>query len=187
MTGTTVRDFYGGNDRHIRGTDDLLILPLQSGTQWDALGHIIFDGKIYNGYAASDVGSKGAIRNDIAPARTRIAGRGVLLDVPRARGVPGSNPGEPIHAADLEAVPRRAGRGRRAAATSSSIRTGQMAQCRDAGSVGRVRRRVGPGPGPRHRPLDPSTATSRPSPPTRGAWRSCPTRPPTCSSRCTSC
>ena len=47
VTGTVVRDFYGGRDRWIRGADDLLILPLQSGTQWDALAHIIFDGKIY--------------------------------------------------------------------------------------------------------------------------------------------
>ena len=31
VTGTVVRDFYGGRDRWIRGTDDLLILPLQSG------------------------------------------------------------------------------------------------------------------------------------------------------------
>ena len=87
-TGTTVRDFYGGRDRWIRGTDDLLILPLQSGTQWDALAHIVFEQHIYNGYDATDVGSKGAIRNDIAKTRDRIVGRGVLLDIPRVKGVP---------------------------------------------------------------------------------------------------
>jgi len=135
VTGTVVRDFYGGRDRYIRGTDDLLILPLQSGTQWDALSHIIFDGKIYNGYDATSVGSKGAILNDIAVASERIVGRGVLLDVPRALGLPWLEPGHQIHAADLDACLEaqgvEVGRG-----DIVLIRTGQMAQCRDAGSWG---------------------------------------------------
>jgi|SoiMethySBSTD1v2_1073268.scaffolds.fasta_scaffold73034_4 kynurenine formamidase len=134
-TGTTVRDFYGGRDRWIRGTDDLLILPLQSGTQWDALAHIVFDKRIYNGYDATDVGSKGAIRNDIAKTRDRIVGRGVLLDLPRIKGVPWLEPGEAIHAADLDAAAEAhgvtPGRG-----DIVLIRTGQMAQCRAEGSWG---------------------------------------------------
>jgi kynurenine formamidase len=134
-TGTTVRDFYGGRDRWIRGTDDLLILPLQSGTQWDALAHIVFDGHIYNGYDATDVGSKGAIRNDIAKTRERIVGRGVLLDIPRLKGVPWLEAGDAIHATDLEAAARaqgvEVGRG-----DIVLIRTGQMAQCRAAGGWG---------------------------------------------------
>jgi kynurenine formamidase len=134
-TGTVVRDFYGGRDRWIRGTDDLLILPLQSGTQWDALAHIVFDRRIYNGYDATDVGSKGAIRNDIAKMRDRIVGRGVLLDIPRSKGVPWLEPGQPIGAADLEACARaqmvEVGRG-----DIVLIRTGQMAQCRAGGSWG---------------------------------------------------
>jgi kynurenine formamidase len=143
-TGTVVRDFYGGRDRWIRGTDDLLILPLQSGTQWDALAHIVFDNHIYNGYDATDVGSKGAIRNDIATARERVVGRGVLLDIPRSRGVPWLEPGEPIRAADLEACARaqgvEVGRG-----DIVLIRTGQMAQVRDAGTWGAYA--GGPAPG----------------------------------------
>ena len=135
ITGSTVRDFYGGNDRWIRGADDILILPLQSGTQWDALGHIIFENKIYNGYSASEVGSKGAMRNDIAVARDRVVGRGVLLDIPRARGVPWLEPGQPVHVEDLEAAEQAqgvtVGRG-----DIALIRTGQMAQCRDAGGWG---------------------------------------------------
>ena len=135
VTGTTVRDFYGGRDRWIRGTDDLLILPLQSGTQWDALGHIIFDGKIYNGYDAIEVGSKGALRNDIAAIRERVAGRGVLLDLPRSRGVRWLEPGEPIHVADLETCERAQGVTVRRG-DIVMVRTGQMAQCRDAGGWG---------------------------------------------------
>jgi kynurenine formamidase len=143
-TGTVVRDFYGGRDRYIRGTDDLLILPLQSGTQWDALAHIVFDGRIYNGYDATDVGSKGAIRNDIAKTRDRIVGRGVLLDIPRSRGVPWLEPGEPIHAVDLDACARSqgvdVGRG-----DIVLIRTGQMAQCRADGAWGAYAGGAAPG------------------------------------------
>lgn len=135
VTGTVVRDFYGGRDRWIRGTDDILILPLQSGTQWDALGHIIFENKIYNGYDATDVGSKGAIRNDIAVARDRVMGRGVLLDIPRSTGRQWLEPGERIRAADLDECARKqgveVGRG-----DIVLIRTGQVAQCRNAGSWG---------------------------------------------------
>ncbi len=143
-TGTTVRDFYGGRDRWIRGTDDLLILPLQSGTQWDSLAHIVFDNRIYNGYDATSVGSKGAIRNDIANARDRVVGRGVLLDIPRAKSRPWLEPGEAIHAEDLEACERAqgvtVGRG-----DIVLVRTGQVAQCRDAGSWGAYA--GGPAPG----------------------------------------
>jgi kynurenine formamidase len=144
VTGGTVRDFYGGRDRWIRGTDDLLILPLQSGTQWDALGHIIFENRIYNGYDATLVGSKGAIRNDIANASDRIAGRGVLLDIARYRGRPWLEPGDEIHAEDLEACARSqgvtVGRG-----DIVLIRTGQMAQCRAAGAWGSYAGGAAPG------------------------------------------
>ena len=144
VTGTVVRDFYGGRDRWIRGTDDLLILPLQSGTQWDSLAHIVFEDRIYNGYDATSVGSKGALRNDIANARDRVVGRGVLLDLARSRGRPWLEPGEQIHAQDLEACARSqgvtVGRG-----DILLLRTGQMAQCRDAGSWGSYA--GGPAPG----------------------------------------
>jgi kynurenine formamidase len=143
-TGTVVRDFYGGRDRWIRGTDDLLILPLQSGTQWDALGHIVFDGHIYNGYDATDVGSRGAMRNDIAKTRDRIVGRGVLLDIPRLRGVPWLEPGDAIHATDLDAALSAqgvtVGRG-----DIVLIRTGQMAQCRADGAWGAYAGGAAPG------------------------------------------
>jgi len=144
VTGTVVRDFYGGQDRYVRGTDDLLILPLQSGTQWDSLAHIVFEDRIYNGYDATTVGSRGATRNDIANARDRVVGRGVLLDVARSRGRPWLEPGEPIHAEDLEACARAqgvaVGRG-----DIVLIRTGQMAQCRAAGGWGTYA--GGPAPG----------------------------------------
>ena len=75
------------------------------------------------------------MRNDIAQLRDRVVGRGVLLDVPRSRGVAWLEPGTPIHVADLEACERAqgvsVGRG-----DIVLVRTGQMAQCRDAGGWG---------------------------------------------------
>jgi kynurenine formamidase len=102
MMGTTVRDFYGGFDGYVRGTDDLIIMPLQSGTQWDALGHMVFEDKIYNGYEASQVSSLGALKNDIAKAKEKLVGRGVLLDIARWKGKDWLEGGEAISGDDLE-------------------------------------------------------------------------------------
>ena len=41
-----------GAQSHLAGlcyADDAVYMPLQSGTQWDALAHIFYDGKMYNG------------------------------------------------------------------------------------------------------------------------------------------
>ena len=70
IAGTAIRDFYGGVDRHFRGTDDIIIMPLQSGTQWDAMGHVVFENKIFNGFSADQVTSKGALKGDVRQAST---------------------------------------------------------------------------------------------------------------------
>lgn len=135
VTGTVVRDFYDGRDLHIRGTDDLLILPLQSGTQWDSLAHIIFKGKMYNGYDATWVSSKGALKNDIATAKDRIIGRGVLLDIPRYKSQRWLEAGDAITPEDLDGCARAEGV---SIGTGDIVlvRTGQIAQCRAKGSWG---------------------------------------------------
>src|SRR5213078_3074791 len=53
----------------------------------DALCHVIFDGRLYNGVPAEAVTEAGAAELSIAVAADGIVGRGVLLDVPRSRGV----------------------------------------------------------------------------------------------------
>lgn len=123
--GTVIDEFYGGNDRHIRGTDDMIIMPLQCGTQWDALAHIFFDGHMYNGFTTQAVTSKGATHGDIVQAKDQVAGRGVLLDVARLKGVDCLEPGYAITADDLEACEAAqnvtVGRG-----DFVMVRTGQM-------------------------------------------------------------
>jgi kynurenine formamidase len=123
------REVYGGKDRHIRGTDDMVIMPLQCATQWDSLAHIIHDDKIYNGYSAAEVSSFGAKRNGIDKARAKIAGRGVLFDLPRAKGRSWLEPGDGITSADLDETARLQGL-EVAEGDIVLIRTGQMGQVR---------------------------------------------------------
>jgi kynurenine formamidase len=89
--------------------DDAVYMPLQCGTQWDALSHIFQDGKMYNGYEASLVSAGGAARNSIDKIRDKVVTRGVLLDVPRAKGVESLEPGYAITIDDLEAAAKSEG------------------------------------------------------------------------------
>ena len=81
----------------------------------DALCHVIFDGMLYNGVPADTVTAAGAAELSIGVAADGIVGRGVLLDVPRSRGVPWLEPGDHVTADDLFAAERdqgvRVGRG----------------------------------------------------------------------------
>jgi kynurenine formamidase len=84
-TGT---DAYSGvlDARKIRSADDLIIMPMQCGTQWDGLGHIFYGDHMWNGYDVRTVTSFGAQKCGIEQTRDRMVGRGVLLDIPRLLG-----------------------------------------------------------------------------------------------------
>src|SRR5436190_2783334 len=84
-TGT---DAYSGvlDHRKIRGTDDIIIMPLQCGTQWDGLGHILYEDHMWNGYDCRNVTSAGAQKAGIEKTKEKMVGRGVLLDVALATG-----------------------------------------------------------------------------------------------------
>jgi kynurenine formamidase len=72
----------------LRFNDDMIIMPLQAATQWDALSHCYYDGQLYNGFASGCVSSLGAARCSIdAVISAGIVSRGVLLDVVRHRGL----------------------------------------------------------------------------------------------------
>jgi kynurenine formamidase len=70
----------------------------------DALSHVIFDGTLYNGVSPSAVTAAGATELSIETAGAGIVGRGLLLDIPRARGVPWLEPGDHVTADDLLAA-----------------------------------------------------------------------------------
>jgi kynurenine formamidase len=86
-TGT---DAYSGvlDSRKIRGADDIVIMPMQCGTQWDGLGHIFYGDHMWNGYDCRTVTSAGAQKCGIEKTRDRMVGRGVLFDIPRMLGQP---------------------------------------------------------------------------------------------------
>ena len=78
-------------------------------THIDALCHVLVDGKMYNGFDASEVKSTGARRGSIMAARDGIVSRGVLLDIPRLLGVEYLEPANMITVAQLEAAEQAQG------------------------------------------------------------------------------
>jgi kynurenine formamidase len=70
----------------------------------DALCHVSFDGTLYNGVRPEAVTSQGAGELSIDDVRNGIVGRGVLLDIPRLRGVRWLEPGDHVSAAELAAA-----------------------------------------------------------------------------------
>ncbi|MGH9202848.1 MAG: cyclase family protein [Vicinamibacterales bacterium] len=67
--------------------DDVIFMYVQGTTQYDALGHVWYDDKLYNGYDAKTT-IAGLKKCSIEPiARHGVVGRGVLLDVARYHGV----------------------------------------------------------------------------------------------------
>ncbi len=134
------QDFIPG----LRYCDDAVTMPLQCATQWDALSHIYFDGKMYNDRGPELVTSAGARANSIDKMKDKIVSRGVLLDVPRYRGTEWLQPGEAIYPADLDGA---AAQQRVALGTGDIvlIRTGQLAQVRSTGNWGTYA--GGPAPG----------------------------------------
>ncbi|GGV27595.1 cyclase [Streptomyces filipinensis] len=70
----------------------------------DALCHVIFDGELYGGVPSSTVTPDGAGALTLDLVRDGIVGRGVLLDLPRLRGVPWLDPGDQVTAEDLAAA-----------------------------------------------------------------------------------
>lgn len=75
----------------------------------DAFCHVAFDGFLFDGALESSVTADGARSGTIDLLKNGLVGRGVLLDVPRVRGVPWVEPGEHILPEDLEAAERSQG------------------------------------------------------------------------------
>jgi kynurenine formamidase len=80
-------------------------------THLDSLAHINERGVFYNGYTpdADAVVKGGHPRNSIHNVKNGVFTRGVLIDIPRLKGVPYLEPGTPIYIEDLEAWEKQAG------------------------------------------------------------------------------
>lgn len=92
--------FAGG----IHYADDAMSAFLQGSTQYDALGHVWYDGQLYNGYdARSTIG--GMAKASVLPIAQRgIVGRGVLIDIAKYRGKENLDKGETFSHEDLIAA-----------------------------------------------------------------------------------
>ncbi|MGA9725199.1 MAG: cyclase family protein [Candidatus Binatus sp.] len=73
-------------------------------THIDALCHVFWQNKMYNGFDASEVGSHGAKKCAIDVTRAGIVSRGVLLDIARLKKIEWMEPGERILPEDLDAA-----------------------------------------------------------------------------------
>ncbi|HXB36267.1 MAG TPA: cyclase family protein [Acidimicrobiales bacterium] len=92
------------------GADYFAVAPHGFATSHiDALCHIFYEGKLFNGYDTGTVTAHGATRLGIHHLQDGIVTRGVLLDIPAVRGVDALEPGEAIFPEDLEAAEERAG------------------------------------------------------------------------------
>jgi kynurenine formamidase len=121
---------FGGSPlpREMGYADDAVVLHLQSATHWDSLCHIFHAGKAYNGVPAETVTTAGASRLGSEHLKAALVGRGVLLDVPRAKGVDALDDGYAITVDDLETTAEAQGVEIRDG-DILLLRTGQMARC----------------------------------------------------------
>jgi kynurenine formamidase len=75
----------------------------------DALCHVSYDGRLYNGRPADSVSAAGAAVETVEVLKDGLMGRGVLLDIPRARGVRWLEPGDSVLPGDLDEAERSEG------------------------------------------------------------------------------
>ncbi len=109
-------------------------------THLDSLAHINDNGVFFNGYKpdADTVMKQGHAKNSIHNLKNGIFTRGILIDIPRLKGVPYLEPGTPIYVEDLEAWEKKAGV-RVSAGDALFVRTGVWARRKALGPYQRGR------------------------------------------------
>ncbi|MGN6474418.1 MAG: cyclase family protein [Mycobacteriales bacterium] len=122
-------ELYGDDDRGIRFNDDAVTMGVQAATHWDSLGHASYNGRLYNGFPVESIDAESGADRLGADKLGPIVGRGVLLDLPRARGVDRLEGGHALTPADLEAA-EEAGKVRVGEGDIVLVRTGQMQHLR---------------------------------------------------------
>jgi kynurenine formamidase len=76
----------------------------------DALCHILYKDQTYNGHARADVLSEqGCKQLGVENLKNGVVTRGVLIDIPRLKGVKWLEPGTPVFIEDIEAWEKQAG------------------------------------------------------------------------------
>lgn len=125
-----VKDFIG-TDYHNDGESHL-----------DALAHVSFRGALFGGTPDSSAGADGATVGDVETARDGIVGRGVLVDIPRLRGISWVEPGDQVRAEELVAA-EQAQEVRIGAGDIVLVRTGHTRRLKELGPWDTTRSKAG--------------------------------------------
>lgn len=78
-------------------------------THMDALCHMFYKSKMYNGFSQMEVTARGAEKLAVTTYKAGIFTRGVLIDIPRLRNVPYLEPDVAIYPDELDGWERKAG------------------------------------------------------------------------------
>jgi kynurenine formamidase len=104
----SVNAAFTGDPSDFCANDDAVTMGVQAATHWDALAHVSYEGRLYNGNEASLVDERGAGRLGIERFGPVVT-RGVLADVARVHGVDHFDDGYAVTGDDLDAAVARAG------------------------------------------------------------------------------
>jgi kynurenine formamidase len=96
-------------------------------THFDALSHVFYKDTMYNGFPASSVTKAGAGKLAVTAYRDGIAGRGVIVDIARLKGVPYLDGPTAVYPEDLDAWEKSTGV-RIGAGDLVFVRTGRWAR-----------------------------------------------------------
>jgi len=78
-------------------------------THMDSLCHMFYKGQMYNGFKQETITEAGAAKLAVQNFKSGIFTRGILMDIPKLKGVPYLEPGTPIFPEDLDAWEKQAG------------------------------------------------------------------------------
>jgi kynurenine formamidase len=94
----------------ISGASDTLSISYHGfvHTHMDTFCHRAYKGSMYNGMSMTDVTEAGCTKGSILNFKDGIVSRGVLMDIPRLKGVEYLEPGTRIYPEDLEAWAKKA-------------------------------------------------------------------------------
>jgi kynurenine formamidase len=108
LTMLAVNMAYTGDPADFCANDDAVAMGVQAATHWDALSHVSYEGRLYNGVDATVIDERGAGRlgvENFGPVVTR----GIVADVARVHGVDHFEDGHAITGDDLDAAVAQAG------------------------------------------------------------------------------
>jgi kynurenine formamidase len=107
----TTLDLDVGAGKDLRFATDFVGIQFHGDchTHIDALCHIAYKNQLYNNRDPEIVTSRGAEGLDITAYAQGVVGRGVLIDMPRLRGVKWLEPGEAVTAEEIEQAEKAQG------------------------------------------------------------------------------